>query len=68
MARLVRFEAVKPIRIEPQEKPIFVCACGISKKFPICDGHHKGCLTEEPGCTYEYDEDGQNPRKVESEC
>lgn len=33
MARLVKFEALKPIKIEPQEKAIFVCACGLSKIF-----------------------------------
>ena len=62
MARLVKFEALKPIKIEPQEKAIFVCACGLSKNFPLCDGHHKGCAEEQPGCTYVYDADGKNPK------
>lgn len=28
---------------------------GLSKKFPICDGTHKGCKTEEPDQVYTYD-------------
>lgn len=65
MARLVKFEGLKPIKIEPQEKAIFICACGLSQTFPLCDGHHKGCAAEEPGCVYQYDADGKNPRKVD---
>ncbi len=66
MARLVRLEALKPVRIEPQEKAIFICACGLSKNFPICDGHHKGCAAEVAGVTYVYDDNGENPRVVEA--
>ena len=41
MPRLVKFEATGPIKIEPQEKPVFICACELTKKFPFCDGTHK---------------------------
>ncbi|MBS0187694.1 MAG: CDGSH iron-sulfur domain-containing protein [Planctomycetes bacterium] len=63
MARLVRHEQTGPIKIDPATwprdaqgnlKPIFVCACGLSSKFPFCDGTHKGC-NEEPGMVYRYD-------------
>ncbi|MSR45285.1 MAG: CDGSH iron-sulfur domain-containing protein [Phycisphaerales bacterium] len=64
MARLVKFAGIKPIKVEPQDKPIFVCACGLSQKFPLCDGHHKGCAAEEAGRVYEYDAQGENPRDV----
>lgn len=38
MARLVRHDAMKPYRIEPEafpkDKPIFICACGLSHTDP----------------------------------
>ena len=49
MARLVKLDATGPIRIDPQEKPVFICACGLTKNFPFCDGTHKKCKDEEPG-------------------
>ncbi|MFG0292347.1 MAG: CDGSH iron-sulfur domain-containing protein [Phycisphaerales bacterium JB065] len=55
MPRLVRFEATGPIRIDPQDKPVFVCACGLSAKFPFCDGRHKICKDEDPATVYRYD-------------
>jgi CDGSH-type Zn-finger protein len=36
-------------------KVVSVCACGISSKFPFCDGTHKQCKAEEPSVLYRYD-------------
>ena len=57
MARLVRHDANEPIRIDPPlDKPIFICACGLSQNLPYCDGSHKACrTTEQPGTLYVYD-------------
>lgn len=60
MARLIRHTATAPYRIEPQDfpkdKPLFICACGLSQRMPICDGSHKGgCREELAGTLYVYD-------------
>jgi CDGSH-type Zn-finger protein len=55
MARLIRHDADGPYRIDPQDKPVFVCACGLSKDLPHCDGSHKACRNEQAGTLYVYD-------------
>jgi len=56
MARLVKFTENKPLKIEG-DKTYFICQCGLSKKFPFCDGHHKKTLDEEKDKLYVYNED-----------
>lgn len=55
MARLVRHEATNPIKIDPQEKPVFICACGLSQNLPYCDGSHSKCRDEAAETLYTYD-------------
>lgn len=59
MARLVRIEAKGPLKIEPSDKAVWVCACGLSKAFPLCDKSHKACAGEEEGRLYAYGHDGR---------
>ena len=55
MARMIRSDRTGPIRIDPQDKPVFICGCGLTQNFPFCDGSHKTCVQEEPGKLYVYD-------------
>jgi len=48
----------KPLEIEPQEKSVWICMCGLSKNQPYCDGSHKTVASEEDGKVYEYDSAG----------
>ncbi len=70
MSRIIKLDATAPIKIEPTEgsagKAIFVCACGLSKKFPLCDGSHKVTRDEEAGCCYGYQADGVTREKIEA--
>jgi CDGSH-type Zn-finger protein len=59
MPRLVRLTATGSIKVGPSDKPISICACGLSRTFPLCDGAHKAArLTEtDPNALYIYDPD-----------
>ena len=57
MPRLIRHDATGPIKIDPQDKPVFICGCGLTKNFPFCDGAHKACKSEKPDVLYTYNKD-----------
>jgi len=59
MPRLVPNDATGPIKIDPQEKAVFICACGLSQNTPYCDGSHNQAAKQETdgGKVYEYGAD-----------
>jgi CDGSH-type Zn-finger protein len=60
MARLVRHDKNAPYEIpEGTELPVYICACGLSKNKPFCDGTHKKTRDEDAADTYLYDDAGR---------
>ncbi len=56
MARLVRHDRNRPYLIQVGDQNIAICACGLSKNKPYCDGTHKITRDEEPEKLVAYDE------------
>lgn len=68
MARMIRLDADQPVRIDPQDKPVFICACGLTQKGPFCDGSHSAARKEQPGRLYVYDAERRNVIEERADC
>lgn len=58
MARVVRCDRSRPFLIQIGGQNVAICACGLSKNKPYCDGTHKITRDEEPEKLYAYDDQG----------
>lgn len=65
MVRLIKHEGQAPKKhfAESGEK-ISICVCGLSRKYPYCDGTHKITKDEEEGKIYVYDKE-RNRKTIE---
>jgi CDGSH-type Zn-finger protein len=60
MARMVKHEQNHPYEVpEGTELPLYICACGLSKNKPFCDGSHRKTRDEAPGEVYVYDDESR---------
>ncbi|WP_457560143.1 CDGSH iron-sulfur domain-containing protein [Caminibacter sp.] len=57
--RLVKMKEKKPLKLETKDGAFFICQCGLSKKFPQCDGSHKRVKDEDDSKLYIYDENSR---------
>jgi len=57
---MVKHEKNLPYEIpEGTELPLYICACGLSKNKPFCDGSRRKTKDEIAADTYVYDDNGR---------
>ena len=61
MARKIVKTEKGPFEVKPNDKPVYICQCGLSKNQPFCDGSHKKTADEKDGEVYCY----ENGERVE---
>lgn len=59
MPRIVKHEKKSPNVIEEKDAkfPLHICACGLSRNLPYCDGSHDRTRDEADTAVYVYDGD-----------
>lgn len=56
MARLVKHTETGPREVKAGEESVWVCMCGLSSSYPVCDGRHSLARKQEvEGKLYRYE-------------
>ncbi|HID04381.1 MAG TPA: hypothetical protein EYH45_05400 [Candidatus Caldiarchaeum subterraneum] len=59
MARIVIHVEKRPhVFNTPKGDTVAICMCGLSQKYPFCDGSHKKTADEADNVIYFYDQSG----------
>lgn len=58
MARLIKHTETGPKEVKAGDESVWVCMCGLSKNYPLCDGNHSLARKQEAeGKLYRYEGD-----------
>ena len=53
-----------PEDIDEEKGDVAICLCGLSERYPFCDGSHRVTEDECPGVRYKYEDDRPGERQV----
>lgn len=67
MARIIELASQTSVQMKVGDQVIKLCACGLSKTFPHCDGTHKITRDEDPLKVYRYEKDGSRKEVIIAE-
>jgi len=69
MSRLIEHDSTGPLKLDesdldPEEGDVAICLCGLSERYPYCDGSHRAVGDEDEGRCYRYVETDEGDREA----